>query len=116
MKSKSVSLRPRMRWYEMARAAILILPATTVLHAQTWTGAASHWWNDPANWKGGLPVSGPATVLTFGASTRLGPNNNLGNPFVLNTLFFDATAPTFQLSGSPLAFSENGQLLQNSAN
>jgi hypothetical protein len=50
----------------MALAALCLLPAPA-LHAQTWTGTASHLWNDPANWNGGLPVSGPNTALS---STR----------------------------------------------
>jgi autotransporter-associated beta strand protein len=116
MKTNPVSLLLCARMRGMAFAALCLLPAPALLHAQTWTGATSQWWNDPANWKGGLPVSGPNTLLSFEGGTRLGLNNNLADPFLLQTLFFGSTAPTFQLAGSPLAFAANGQLVQNGGN
>src|SRR5213593_2932706 len=64
--------------------------------AQTWTGATSGLWNG-ANWSSDpfLPISGPNTALVFSAPGIGGTTltQNLGNPFVLNSIRFNPSAP-----------------------
>lgn len=59
---------------------------TASAFAQTWTGGGDNIsWNQAANWNS-LPVSGPGTGIVFNNPAAVVSNQNLGNPFVLNSL------------------------------
>jgi autotransporter-associated beta strand protein len=89
----------------------------------TWTGNGGNVnWSTVGNWGGTAPTSGTATDLTFAGSTNTGTaltplNQNIGNPFQLNTLAFNSTAGSFFLGGNPLAFTgASNTISQASAN
>lgn len=100
----------------LAFAALLgglccLLPAPAA-RAQTFTwdgGGASNNWGDANNWLTNLaPTSSVSTQLIFTGSTRLTPVQNIGSPFLLNALTFDANAGAFSLTGNALDFRVNG--------
>jgi autotransporter-associated beta strand protein len=71
-----------------------------------WTGGGTdNNWGTNGNWTGlsVIPASSSDTAIEFtGARRTNGPVQNIGNPFELNVLMFDATASGFHLSGSSL--------------
>jgi fibronectin-binding autotransporter adhesin len=106
--------RPR-RWRAVALLACLSLglSAPQLVTAQTsgtWTpttGANNGLWNDVGNWIGGtLPTSGSATTLTFGATSGTSLlNQNLGAPFILNSLqIVRGTGANYWFTGNALQF------------
>jgi fibronectin-binding autotransporter adhesin len=102
-------------------------------HAQagtwTWSGNGGNVnWGQAGNWGSGAPTSAATTDLVFTGSTNTGSaltplNQNVANPFQLNTLTFNSLAGTFFLGGSALSFtgatstitqsSSNGQSIAN---
>lgn len=73
----------------------------------TYTGGdASPDWRKPANWNGFLfPLPGNQTVVRFSSNTNGGmPNQNFGNPFVLNQMEFASALPAIKIVGDPLDF------------
>jgi fibronectin-binding autotransporter adhesin len=102
----------------LLRGACFLLPAIlatfTVCEVraqvgQTWTagGAADGAWSNTANWGGTLPTQGAATSITFnGTAGTTVLNQDLGTPFVLNTLAFNRTSSTalFTIAGGGLQF------------
>jgi autotransporter-associated beta strand protein len=71
----------------------------------TWTGLGGDAnWSSGANWSGGTPGSGLTTAVTFAGGTNLNPNQNIANPFVLNSLTFAAGTAPFNLGGNGLRF------------
>jgi autotransporter-associated beta strand protein len=89
--------------------ALLVLALrTAAAPGQIWTGATSANWNVASNWSPGLPVSGINTALTFGApGAALTLNQNLGNPFQLNSITFTSAASNYLINGNALTFSTN---------
>ena len=89
--------------------AIQPAPAQTF----TWDGGLSHGnftffntWTTPNNWVGGAaPVSGAATSIVF---TQSGiwttADQNVANPFVLNSMYFNGANNFTALSDQPLQF------------
>jgi autotransporter-associated beta strand protein len=99
--------------------------AAAPLAAQTWTGAASGSWSNAANWSpAGVPASDSGTQLVFGATPNPGMTDDIAGAFILNSLTFNAGAPTYALgapSGSSLNLQTSAagnlpQIVQNSAN
>ena len=89
----------------------------------TWTGQAlTGKWDQNSftvtNWVGNvIPVSGSATQLVFSSIANQGtPNQEIANPFLLNSLTFGG--PAFTLNGSALQFEFSGSdpsIIQNSS-
>jgi fibronectin-binding autotransporter adhesin len=91
-------------------AAGAFLACAPMADAQsTWTGGgADANWSTAANWAGGIvPVSSVDTAVTFAGTTNLAPNQNLANPFILNSLMFASGAGNFTLGGNGLDFHTN---------
>jgi autotransporter-associated beta strand protein len=112
-------------------AVTLALATTPAALAQTfaWDGGLSHGnftignlWSIPNNWVGGVaPVSGAATNLVFAQSGMwTTADQNIANPFLLNTLSFNGANNFTALSDEPLQFNfSNGSspfIAQNTAN
>src|SRR5690349_13814350 len=76
----------------------------------TWNGGGGNVnWSTAGNWTGGTPTSATTTDLVFAGVTNTGTagtplNQNIANPFVLNTITFSAAGGTFFLGGNPLQF------------
>jgi autotransporter-associated beta strand protein len=96
-----------------AGAAVALGALATPALAQTWIGAATGNWDAGTNWQGGVsPVSDPTTALVFssGNAAAITATNNLGSPFLVNSLAFNvnnafsvngtATGNLFQLAGA----------------
>ncbi len=100
-------------------ALTLMLAAALPVAAQTWSGGSTNsgQWTQGSNWAGGqAPGGGATTALVFTGTRRLNSVQNLGAPFALNRLSFDAAAGAFTLSGNALRFSGSGaRLTQGSA-
>ncbi len=93
----------------LAFVAVSFSPALAVTF--TWSGDSStnQLWSNGANWAGTAPSSAATTDLIFAGTTNTGTagtplNQNIANPFVLNTITFNAAGGTFFLGGSPLQF------------
>ena len=91
--------------YSTTRLLRLLLVATLVLalnsSAQsTWTNSAGGNWSVAANWTGGVPVSGGATILNFTAAGAYSVTNDLPGVFQLNQINF--AGPTLSLRGNNL--------------
>lgn len=85
----------------------------------TWTGGdvGTGDWSDTDNWSGGAPTSNAATDLIFSTNTNgLNPNNNIANPFLLNSMTFNAALPAVTVTGSQLQFNGSRTITQNSDN
>ena len=92
-------------------ALIFMAASHAAFAGWTWTGNGGNVnWSTGTNWSGGLaPTSGSTTDLTFAGSTNTGSaavplNQNIGNPFQLNSLTFASGSGSFFLGGNPLAF------------
>lgn len=99
-------------------ALALLAAGLTGAQAQTWSGLGfTNAWSDFGNWTAfNPPVSSPATAVVFGASSRLSSVQNLGAPFVLNALTFNAQAGAYELTGGALRFDgANARLTQGSS-
>lgn len=113
-----------------ALAACTLLAALGSVHAATYTWnpavtSGINNWSDGGNWVGSAaPVSASDTTLFFGGTASAAGTqffNNIANPFQLNSLILSAPstvgAPQPAISGSPLAFVNNGttgpSILQN---
>ncbi len=75
--------------------------------AQVWTGGGPNPnWSTATNWANGtVPVSGVDTSVTFAGNRNLSPNQDLANPFVLNSLVFNGFGSSpFTLTGNGLDF------------
>src|SRR3954462_8074834 len=98
----------------VTRSLCVLILLTAVQYAQagswTWTGNGGNVnWSTVGNWGGTAPTSAATTDLTFAGSTNIGTaliplNQNIANPFQLNSLTFNSTAGSFFLGGNPLAF------------
>jgi autotransporter-associated beta strand protein len=87
----------------------------------TWNGAADSNWSNSGNWNTGtVPVSAIGTQLIFGATANAVMTNDVANPFILNSMTFNAGSPAYTLNGNGLDFRTNGafpaQIVSNSAN
>jgi hypothetical protein len=84
---------------------LLVSGLTTGAHAQyTWTGAgANSNWSNSANWSTAVPVSGASTTLDF-TGTATAADNDIADPFTLNSVSFDVTSTVFNMSGGTLNF------------
>lgn len=68
------------------------------VQAQQWSSVIDQNWNVAGNWTA-LPVSGPTTSLSVASFVTGGTQQNLGNPFVLNSLRGWTT-----INGNPISF------------
>jgi autotransporter-associated beta strand protein len=104
----------------MIAFAALLLPCTGL--AQTWTGASSNNWRNSGNWSpAGVPVGGPDTQLSFGATANATMTDDIPGLFTLNQMTFGADSPVYSLGGIGLNFQTsstgNGpQIVDNSTN
>ena len=88
--------------------------ALNVSAQSTWTNSAGGNWSVAANWTGGFPVSGGATILNFTAAGAYSVTNDLSGVFQLNQLNF--AGPTLSLRGNNLQLTgSNSQMNQNGA-
>ena len=107
----------------------VVLLAVVAAPAQTWDGGLSHsnftvnnLWTTPNNWVGGVaPVSAAATNIVFTQSGMwTTADQNIANPFLLNTLSFNGANNFTALTGGPLQFNlSNGSvpfIAQNTSN
>ena len=103
LQSKVVSSRRISRVALLISAAVAAIPA--VAGAQSWT-AATGTWNTASNWGGNaVPTSAATTALTFGGAGGYTSTNDVATqPFVLNSLTFDALSPV-TVAGGTLSFS-----------
>ena len=115
---RSFSLDPavfgnsRLTWRGAALLAIIWMgPPASLACGQTytWTGQSlTGLWDQNSfgvtNWSGNVvPLSGAATQLIFSSFASQGvPNQDTGNPFLLNGITFGGDA--FTLDGNPLQF------------
>ena len=89
----------------------------------TWSSTpASGLWSNANNWvPANVPISGPNTQLTFGATSNGTMTDDIAGTFILNSLTFNAGSPVYSLAGNGLNFETNGtgtlpQIASNSAN
>src|SRR5258706_5506343 len=95
-----------------ALVAALVCADSALATTYTWTGNTSKLWTVASNWSGSIrPVAGDATDIIFGVTSQVGSYQDLGNPFQLHSLTFNANGQT--LSGNPLTFSVPGSIQQN---
>ncbi len=76
--------------------------------AQTWVGASGDHvsWNQAANWSPAvLPAGGATTAIVINTNQAGAMNQNLANPFVLNSLSLGTGTSAVALSGNALSFS-----------
>ncbi len=115
MKNLLIATRPASRLQAFAAAAAIFMScASTFATTYTWTGSTSQLWSAASNWSGSIrPVAGDTTDIVFGPTTQAGTYQDLGNPFQLHSLTFNANGQN--LSGNPLTFSVPGSIQQNSS-
>ena len=96
-------------------AVINVLALVLNASAQsTWTNSAGGNWSVAANWTGGAPGSGGATILNFTAAGAYSVTNDLPGVFQLNQIIF--AGPTLSLRGNNLQLTgSNSQMNQNGA-
>jgi len=82
--------------------AYLALAATAC--AQTWTGAASGNWSNPANWDTGVPASGLTTAVVFSQDVIPNTVQDISGGLTLNSLTFGAASGVRTVTGNPLTF------------
>src|SRR5947208_2634277 len=89
--------RPRLNGMRTVAAAARWLVATAIVvaaalvgtrsaYAENWTGNFDSSWSNSSNWAPFTPASSSNTALTFGAAVNYTSNNNLLNPFTLNSM------------------------------
>ncbi len=108
----------------LAVGAVTLVVSHSAQAASTWNGGGGNVnWSTAGNWTGGTPTSNVATDLIFAGTTNLGTsgtplNQNIGNPMILNSITFSATAGNFFLGGSGLAITAGSSftITQSSAN
>jgi fibronectin-binding autotransporter adhesin len=116
-------VRARVRVLPLAAGAAVAVGsiASSALGQFTWVGNTGNF-STAGNWQGGVqpPLSSPTTALTFfsGNAAAITATNDLGTPFVANSLTFNtnnaftlagnAAANLFQLVGPSPTISMNG--------
>jgi autotransporter-associated beta strand protein len=90
----------------MFALAISAALASPVDAFSIWTGnGANNNWSTAGNWSGGIPVSGQNTDVEFSSGgSWTSANQNLGNPFTLNTLTVDFGSTVTTLTGNGIQF------------
>ncbi|MFN2623421.1 MAG: beta strand repeat-containing protein [Chthoniobacterales bacterium] len=105
--------------------ALIFLAAISCAQAGSWTwngNGGNGNWSTGANWGGSAPASSSTTDLTFAGSNNTGTalvplNQNIANPFQLNTLTFGSGAGSFFLGGNALSFTgASNTITQSSSN
>src|SRR6476660_1752639 len=114
----------RRRAHCLAAVLVAAFSASAALATTfTWTGDSSvnQLWSNGANWGGTAPTSATTTDLIFAGTTNTGTsgvplNNDIANPFVLNSISFSASTSSFFLGGNALRFNGAGDTItQNSS-
>jgi autotransporter-associated beta strand protein len=91
-------------------ATLLVFSPNALAATFVWDGGGTNNnWSTPENWlPDGSPLGASDTILTFDASARYSPSNNLG-PFTLNRLnILNATTNAYNISGNQLQFVADG--------
>lgn len=88
-------------------ATLLLFAMVTRAATFSWVGSSGSWSNS-GNWGGGaIPPSAPTTSLSFNRpSGTFVAQQDLANPFVLNSISFGTAA--FTISGAPLHLAVDG--------
>jgi len=95
-------------WFSGSLVFLSLLPPLGRAATFTWSGgiplSLNDNWSTPNNWATAVvPLSGFDTDLFFGAvsgSGRLNANQNVGNPFALQSLTFTNAAAGYSLFGN----------------
>jgi fibronectin-binding autotransporter adhesin len=104
------------RFFRIGGAAVVAALFCQSAAAQTWAGGGANGnWSTPANWSGGTPASGAGTALTFGGVAQLATTQDIANPFLLNSLTFQAGAGAFTVGGAELRFGGAANALTQSS-
>src|SRR5436190_24088639 len=105
--------------------ALILSVALSRAYAGSWIWSGNGGnanWSTVGNWGGSAPTSASTTDLTFAGSNNTGTaliplNQNIANPFQLNSLTFNATAGSFFLGGYPISFTgASNTITQSSSN
>src|SRR5439155_3208811 len=108
-----------------AVAAALVSCGSAMGTTYTWSGQSAlppfigpvPFWSNANNWFApGIPVSANTTDIVFGATPFPFSLQDLGNPFVVNSLSFTSVAPGYVLQGNPISLQGSATITQNSAN
>lgn len=101
---------PRPRLIICIISAVLFFASAAPAPAQNiWLGGGGNGdWSNAGNWTSGVPTSSPTNVLIFAGASQLNTNQNIGNPFDLNSLNFDVSAGAFVINSQALRFQANG--------
>lgn len=74
-----------------------------------WNSAGTGQWSNGASWAGGVtPPSDPSTDLVFTGNGNIFSQQDVANPFVLNSLNFGSSSSSVQITGLPLRFAADG--------
>lgn len=89
-------------------AALFMAVGVQPARGQNWSwlgAAASDNWSNALNWSPFItPSSGTDTTIQFGGTGAFAPNQNIADPFVLNSLQFADTSAIFTLGGQAIRF------------
>ncbi|MEK0447998.1 MAG: hypothetical protein RL088_266 [Verrucomicrobiota bacterium] len=93
--------------FRLAISAAVILPSLVVRAGTIWDGGAvgvgANDWGLGDNWNDNLtPPTGATVDLTFAGSTRTSPFNNYTSFDDFHSIFFDASAASFNLFGNAI--------------
>jgi fibronectin-binding autotransporter adhesin len=103
---------PRPRWIApLVSCVVLLAVSAGQARAQSfvWIGGGTNGdWSNPSNWTPGIPASSATTAITFAGGNNLSTNQNIANPFDLNSLTFDVSAGPFVINSGALRFLANG--------
>lgn len=107
----------------MKRTSILALifscqiGVSAALGATVWDGEGTdNNWTTAANWVGDVaPGTGNAVEVQFAGSTRLAPNVDTNDPWMLQKVTFNSGAGAFVIGGNAVSLQGNGELMRNNS-
>jgi hypothetical protein len=87
----------------------LLLVGSPAIAQTIWVGGgATGDWSQASNWTPSTPTSAATTSLLFATNNQINTNQNIANPFILNSLGFDTSAGAFVINSGALQFQANG--------
>lgn len=99
-----------MRGLRSLTLALLVGTATARGQTNTWTGAVSGVWNDPANWSDGVPVAGQLILFSSSAAFREIDLGTLTTP-TLSGIRWETTGAGFTIRNGTVRIAPNGSIL-----